>query len=107
MRSRREFLYAGAAGALASRAWAAEPEIVEATLTQLQAGLTSGQWTSVDLVRKYARIASIDRAGAKLNAVIELNPEAEAIDAALDRERKEKGPRRPAPRHTDPDQGQH
>jgi amidase len=96
MRSRREFLYLGAAGALASRAWAAEPEIVDATLTQLQAGLTGGQWTAVDLVRKYAaRIASIDRGGPKLNAVIELNPEAEAIAAALDRERKEKGSRGP------------
>ncbi|HKR23275.1 MAG TPA: amidase, partial [Pyrinomonadaceae bacterium] len=37
----------------------------------------------------------VDKRGPKLNSVIELNPEAEAIAAALDRERKERGPRGP------------
>ena len=35
-----------------------------------------------------ARIAAIDRAGPRLNSVIELNPQAAAIAAALDRERR-------------------
>jgi amidase len=47
-------------------------------------------------VHKYLdRINRLDKSGPKLNAVIEVNPEAEAIAAALDRERKGKGPRGP------------
>src|SRR5258706_8876790 len=97
MRSRRDFLYLGAGlAASAASAAAADPDIEEATITQLQAGLTESKWTAVDLVRKYRqRIADIDRSGPKLGAVIELNPDAEAIAAALDRERTEKGSRGP------------
>ncbi|MBL0311699.1 MAG: amidase [Holophagaceae bacterium] len=68
----------------------------ELSLSDLQAGLTSGRWTSKALVAGYlARIRSLDQAGPKLHSVIELNPDALAIAAALDRERKEKGPRGP------------
>lgn len=42
-----------------------------------------------------ARIAAIDRSGPRLNSVIEVNPGALAIAAALDRERAKKGPRGP------------
>ena len=41
------------------------------------------------------RIADLDRKGPSLHAVIELNPEALAIAAALDRERASTGPRSP------------
>ncbi len=61
----------------------------EATVEGLQAGLTAGRWTAVDLVRGYqARIRAIDQAGPRLNSVIELNPEAQVIARALDAERK-------------------
>ena len=92
MPSRRDFLYAAAALA-AARASAETPSIEEASLTDLEAGLASGRFTSVELVEQYtARIADVDK---KINSVIELNPDAAAIAASLDRERKEKGPRSP------------
>ncbi len=92
MSSRREFLYAAAA-LTAARASAETPNVEESTLSELGAGLASGRFTSVALVEQYqARIADIDK---KINSVIELNPDAPAIAASLDRERKEKGPRSP------------
>jgi amidase len=61
----------------------------EATVEGLQAGLAAGRWTSAELVKRYqARIRALDQAGPKLNAVIELNPDALAIAKALDAERK-------------------
>ena len=61
----------------------------EATVAELQAGLGAGRWTAVDLVRRcQARIRALDQAGPKLNAVIELNPEALVLAKALDAERK-------------------
>ena len=48
------------------------------------------------MVEKYiTRIQEIDKSGPRLNSVIELNPEAGAIAAALDQERKGKGVRGP------------
>jgi amidase len=92
MPSRRDFLYAAAA-LTAARASAETFNIEEATFAELEAGLKGGQFTSVALVEQYsARIADIDK---KINSVIELNPDAASIAAALDRERKEKGPRGP------------
>jgi amidase len=92
MPSRRDFLYAAAA-LTAARASAETPNIEEATLADLEAGLTANRFTSASLVEQYlTRIADVDK---KINSVIELNPDAPAIAAALDRERKEKGPRGP------------
>ena len=45
--------------------------------------------------RYFARMDAIDRAGPAINAVIERNPDALAIAEALDRERRDKGPRGP------------
>ena len=68
----------------------------ELTTSQLQAMMTAGKSSSVAQVKKYlARIEEIDRRGPALNSVIELNPDALAIAAALDEERKVKGPRGP------------
>ena len=51
--------------------------------------MQSGQLTSVALTQAYLqRIAAIDRAGPRLSAVLELNPDALAIAAQLDAERK-------------------
>jgi amidase len=56
-----------------------------ATIDDLQQALTAGDTTAAALVRGYcARIETIDRAGPRVNAVRELNPDAEAIAAALD-----------------------
>jgi amidase len=71
-------------------------ELAELSITQLQEGLTTGRWTSSHLVEQYiARIGIIDKQGPRINAVIELNRDAAAIAADLDRERKEKSPRGP------------
>ena len=61
----------------------------EATIADLQAQMKSGQLTSAALTAAYrARIAEVDRAGPKLNAIIELNPDALAIAGQMDAERK-------------------
>src|SRR5260370_41182637 len=66
----------------------------EATISDLQAAMKSGQETAASLTKKYLqRIANFDRGGPALNAVIELNPEALASARALDKERTAKGPR--------------
>ncbi len=68
----------------------------EITISGLQARLAAGKDSAVSLAGKYfARIGQIDRRGPTLNAVIELNPDALAIAAELDRERKSQGPRGP------------
>ncbi len=61
----------------------------ELTISDLQAQLQSGKATSRSLCQQYlARIAAIDKAGPRLNSVIELNPAAVGIADALDKERK-------------------
>src|SRR5829696_1538091 len=71
-------------------------ELDELTISELQQRLQSGKYSSKQLVEKYAdRINDIDKKGPALNSVIEMNPDAERIAEALDRERKEKGPRGP------------
>ncbi len=71
-------------------------ELAEASIADLQAALSRGNLTSVELVNAYlARIKSIDKSGPKINSIIELNPDAKAIAAELDRERKTKGSRGP------------
>jgi len=64
----------------------------ELSISDLQAGMQSGDITSRQIVEGYLeRIASIDCAGPCLNAVIELNPDALEIADELDRERKQGG----------------
>jgi amidase len=100
--SRRGFLTAGliaSALPILSRAVAADDppfELNELGISDLRAGMTSGKWTARSVSEKYlARIEAIDRNGPALRSVIELNPDAIATAEALDRERKEKGPRGP------------
>jgi amidase len=63
-------------------------DVVELDATEAQRRMTAGTLSAVALTRAYlARIAAIDDAGPRLAAVIEVNPEAEAEAAALDRER--------------------
>src|SRR3984893_7780309 len=71
-------------------------ELDEITIDDLQKAFQSGQYSSRSLSEKYlARIAEIDKAGPRVNAVIELNPDALQIADALDQERRSKGPRGP------------
>jgi amidase len=114
--SRRNFLKAGIAGSAAvtltpflpalaaareltrhSPASGVSPfELDELTISDLQDGMKSGKFTSRSLVEKYSnRIDEIDKHGPAINSVIELNPDALAIAATLDQERKLKGPRGP------------
>jgi amidase len=112
---RRNFLKAGSMAGLATlmttscQAGAADPknegnevnqaddfELNEVTIDTLQQKMKSGQYTSRSITQRYLdRIEKIDRAGPKLNAVIELNPDALTIADAMDKERaagKVRGP---------------
>jgi amidase len=95
---RRAFLggaVASAAAALAQSA-AQQFDIAEMTVAELGSGLRSGRFTAQALVERYLeRIELIDRRGPGLNAVIEINPEAESIAAERDRELRAKSVRGP------------
>jgi amidase len=88
------------------------PDLYEASVVELQAGLDSGHFTSVNLVEVrlfrwiqlpylylhftqayFARIEEVNLQGPQLRAVLELNPSALAQAAALDRERQTRGKR--------------
>ena len=107
---RRDFIKAGAIGVgtvtstgvaagapTGKRARAnANVSIIEADVASLQAAMASGRLTAQQLTSQYlARMDAIDHAGPHINAVIERNPDALTIAAALDAERRAKGPRGP------------
>src|SRR5271169_1970421 len=116
---RRKFLQAGLLGGVAAAAGPALPpvfgsprgnanpgsretaevpafELDEITVSELQDGMKSGKYTARAIAQKYlARIAAIDKNGPRVNSVIETNPDALQIAEALEKERKEKGPRGP------------
>lgn len=108
--SRRRFLQASVLGGVSAGllpglrnashpgmlAFAESFELEEVTVDDLQRGMQSGRFTARSIAEKYlARIDAIDKRGPAVNSVIELNPDALAMADALDRERKEKGPRGP------------
>jgi amidase len=71
-------------------------EFEEATLDDLQGRLAAGSLTSERLTSLYlARIEALNLKGPALHHVIETNPDALAMAAALDAERHDKGPRGP------------
>ena len=102
--NRRKFIGAGLAiGGVAALAGASEnlpafasgapasktDELEEATIAELQEGMRGGKWSARELAEKYIeRIERFDRKGPALKSVIELNPDALSLAAALDRERK-------------------
>ena len=60
----------------------------DATIAEMQAAMASGEATALSITRDHiARIEAMDWAGPRVNSIIEVNPDAEAIAAALDRER--------------------
>jgi amidase len=81
----------------AEKSFAVKPfELEEMTISDLQEGMRSGKFTAAGLVEQYSRrIDEVDKHGPRVNSVIEMNPEAEAIARALDEERKAKGARGP------------
>lgn len=97
---RRDFLHMAAltsgAGAASAAPGAVADAVAEQSVAQLQAAQHSGRLTAQGMVQAYLRrIARIDRAGPRLHAVIELNPDALATARALDAERQRSGPRGP------------
>jgi amidase len=96
---RRDFLRVGAL-ALAAAPAQTRPrtafEWEEATVERLQERMRAGALSARQLTDAYLeRIDALDRNGPALHHVIETNPDARAIAEALDRERKDKGPRGP------------
>ncbi len=64
-------------------------DLNETTIADLQKSMQSGATSSATITAAYLkRIAAIDKSGPKLNAVIELNPDAINIANERDRERK-------------------
>jgi amidase len=104
--SRRAFLRGGTL-AMAQLLWgfglsACNPgrskmtDLQEVTVAELQKAMADGRISAQEAVAYYlARIEAVDRSGPKLNSIIEVNPEAVEIAAALDRERAASGPRGP------------
>ena len=71
-------------------------ELDEATISDLQSGMASGKFTALELTKKYlARIEQIDAHGPELKSVLEVNPDAEALADAADKERKQSRVRGP------------
>ncbi|HEV3410984.1 MAG TPA: amidase [Puia sp.] len=63
--------------------------LLEATIDQLQQKMAAGEYSSVSITKLYLkRIEALNRKGPAINAVIELNPDALTIAAAMDAERK-------------------
>lgn len=61
----------------------------EVTIDELQQKMKDGTYTSRSITEQYLkRIDAIDKKGPKLNAVIELNPDALSIADSMDKERK-------------------
>ncbi|MCF2487196.1 amidase [Dyadobacter sp. CY347] len=64
-------------------------QLSEMTVAQMQDGMKKGTLTSRAITKSYLdQIALLDRNGPKINAVIEINPDALAIAEAMDAERK-------------------
>src|SRR5213596_922819 len=86
-------LTGGLASLLKPTVSAAGFDFIEATIPQLQAAMASGALTSAGLTMGY--IKRIQSLNPTLHAVIELNPDAVAIAAALDNERRARNVRGP------------
>lgn len=67
-----------------------------ASIADLQAAMESGELTARALVEMYLqRVEMLDRRGPRVNAVLEINPDAGVIAAELDAERRQRGARGP------------
>jgi amidase len=95
--NRRDFLAMSAAAVAAPAAAssaAARLAVEELTLGEIAAAYAAGRFTAHTLTQAYlARIEALDRRGPGLRALLETNPRALEIAAALDAERRRQGPR--------------
>ncbi len=74
----------------------AEEDFAELSIAELHERMQRNELTSEQLVTWYLqRIDEIDKAGPKLNSIIELNPDALSIARSLDQEWQQSGPRGP------------
>ena len=81
---------------LATLALALPASVQERDIPTLQAQMESGELSAEALTSYYLeRIRTVDENGPALNSIIEVNPDALAIARALDKERKQSGPRGP------------
>ncbi len=88
-------LAAGGAATLA-RTQAAVPSVLDAGVQYQQELMAANKLTSHSLTSQYlARINAIDKAGPRINAIIEINPEALKIAREMDRERLQRRVRGP------------
>ena len=77
--------HGGPGGAIATPVEVPPFELDEVTLTELQKQMADGKRSSRQITEAYlGRIAALDRRGPELRSVIETNPEALEIAAALD-----------------------
>src|SRR5450755_4414971 len=64
-------------------------EFEETTIAELQEAMRSGRHTARSITQAYLeRIQDVDKQGASLNSIIELNPDALAMAENLDNERR-------------------
>ena len=71
-------------------------DLHEITIVDLQKAMSAGDISAQEVVAHYlAQIEAVDRNGPAINSVIEVNPEAMTIAAALDEERAQSGARGP------------
>jgi amidase len=69
---------------------------LEASVLELQEAMEAGELTARELTSIFLeQISKYNQDGPKLNAILEINPDALFIAESLDLERKEKGPRGP------------
>jgi amidase len=74
----------------------ADLDFSESSIAELHDQMQRGEISSAELVDWYIeRIETVDKAGPGLNAIIEINPDARRIAAALDKEWRSSGPRGP------------
>jgi amidase len=73
-------------------ALARDPIPAEPSIVEVQQALAAGRFNVRDLERHYeARINAIDRAGPRINSVLEINPAARKIASALDAAKDHRG----------------
>ncbi|WP_047983031.1 amidase [Ornithinibacillus californiensis] len=71
-------------------------QLIEATVLELQEAMDAGHTTAKEITIAFLeQIAKYNQDGPKLNAILEINPDAIFIAESLDIERKEKGSRGP------------
>ena len=91
----RRFRLVGLIAALGA-CTAGQQDFSETSIAELHDAMQRGEITSAGLVDWYLdRIEATDRSGPGLRSILEVNPDARRIAAALDREWRESGPRGP------------